>query len=96
MSAAPVSGAVDCPRCGMSKPALQKPPFAGALGAEITARVCGDCWAAWRAAEVMVINELRLNFMDPSSQEILAAEMRRFLGLDGPPGAEPEKHPDPR
>jgi len=34
--------------------------------------------------------------MEPSSQEILAVEMRRFLGLDGAPGGEPEKNPDPR
>jgi Fe-S cluster biosynthesis and repair protein YggX len=29
--------------------------------------------------EVMVINELRLNFMDPASQEILNQHMRDFL-----------------
>jgi Fe-S cluster biosynthesis and repair protein YggX len=87
---------VVCARCGQTKPALARAPFGGALGAEIFSRVCADCWAEWRGVEVMVINELRLNFMEPSSQEILAAEMRKFLGLDGAPGAEPEKHPDPR
>jgi len=35
----------------------------------------------------MVINELRLNFMDPAAHEILLVEMRRFLGLDGAPPA---------
>jgi Fe-S cluster biosynthesis and repair protein YggX len=34
----------------------------------------------------MVINELRLNFMDPRSQEVLTQHMREFLGLTG--GAE--------
>ena len=87
---------VDCPRCGLQRAALPKAPFGGALGAEIAARVCAACWAEWRAAEVMVINELRLNFMEPSSQEILAAEMRKFLGLDGAAGGAIEKHPDPR
>jgi Fe-S cluster biosynthesis and repair protein YggX len=92
-----VSGTtVDCPRCGLPGPALAKPPFPGRLGVEIAARVCADCWAEWRRVEVMVINELRLNFMEPSSQEILVAEMRRFLGLDGPAGPEIEKRPDPR
>jgi len=33
----------------------------------------------------MVINELKLSFMEPSSQEILTAHMREFLGLDGIP-----------
>jgi Fe-S cluster biosynthesis and repair protein YggX len=92
-----MSGAVVvCVRCGEEKPALARAPFGGPLGEEIRTRVCALCWAEWQRAEVMVINELRLNFMEPSSQEILAAEMRRFLGLDGAPGGEPEKNPDPR
>lgn len=87
---------VTCARCGETKAALARAPFGGTLGEEIRARVCAECWAEWRRVEVMVINELRLNFMEPSSQEILAAEMRRFLGLDGAPGAEPDKNPEPR
>jgi len=87
---------VACARCGEQQPALARAPFGGPLGEEILARVCAACWAEWRRVEVMVINELRLNFMEPASQEILAAEMRRFLGLDGAPGAEPEKNPESR
>jgi Fe-S cluster biosynthesis and repair protein YggX len=68
----------------------------GPLGEEVRARTCADCWSDWQRAEVMVINELRLNFMDPSAHAILVAETRRFLGLDGAPGAEVEKRPDPR
>ena len=54
---------------------------------EIAARVCADCWAEWQRAEVMVINELRLNFMDPAAQEVLHRQMREFLVLDEPPAA---------
>jgi Fe-S cluster biosynthesis and repair protein YggX len=85
-----------CSRCGERRTALDRAPFGGRLGEEIRRRVCAPCWAEWRRVEVMVINELRLNFMEPSSQEILAAEMRKFLGLDGAPGAEPAKNPEPR
>lgn len=89
--------AAPCTRCGRSgAPVLERPPLRGPLGEEIRAKACADCWAAWQQAEVMVINELRLNFMDPSAHEILLAEMRRFLGLDGAPGAQVEKRPDPR
>ncbi|MCL4839090.1 MAG: Fe(2+)-trafficking protein [Thermoanaerobaculia bacterium] len=92
-----MSDSIHCVRCGRADaPALGKPPLRGALGAEIASRVCADCWQEWQRAEVMVINELRLNFMDPSAHEILLAETRRFLGLDGAPGAEVEKRPDPR
>ena len=85
-----------CARCGADGPRLARPPFGGALGAEIAARVCADCWGEWRRAEVMVINELRLNFMEPSSQEILAAEIRDSSASTASPGDAPEKRPEPR
>lgn len=78
-----------CVRCGGDGPRLTRPPFGGALGREILDRVCASCWAEWQQAEVMVINELRLNFMDPSAQEVLSAQMRQFLALDGGPEARP-------
>lgn len=76
---------VACPRCGRTDaPALDAPPFPGAEGGEIAARVCSDCWTDWQRAEVMVINELRLNFMDPAAQAVLSRHMREFLLLDPP------------
>ena len=30
----------------------------------------------------MVINELRLNFMDPGAQQVLEKHMREFLSLE--------------
>jgi Fe-S cluster biosynthesis and repair protein YggX len=53
----------------------------GAAGREVQAQVCADCWAEWGRSEVMVINELRLNFMDPAAQEVLNRHMREFLHL---------------
>jgi len=65
------------------------------MGREIQALVCADCWQEWLKAEVMVINELRLNFMDPGSQPALDKQMRDFLRMPAAPeppastGAEP-------
>jgi Fe-S cluster biosynthesis and repair protein YggX len=74
---------VSCSRCGRpDAPALDRAPFPGPVGQELLARTCRDCWNEWQGVEVMVINELRLNFMDPQSQDILLAEMRRFLLLE--------------
>jgi Fe-S cluster biosynthesis and repair protein YggX len=70
-----------CARCGATEPRLERPPFGGAFGAEIAEQVCANCWAEWRQAEVMVINELRLNFMDPEAQATLTTHMREFLAL---------------
>ena len=73
---------ISCARCGRQAPPLANAPYPGALGEELTRRVCVDCWAEWQQVEVMVINELQLNFMDPRSQDILVQQMREFLGLD--------------
>ena len=81
-----MSATIVCARCGRAEaPALAAPPFPGELGKEIAARACSDCWADWQRAEVMVINELRLNFMDPAAQDVLTRHMREFLLLDPPP-----------
>lgn len=75
---------MQCVRCGRpDAPALARRPMPGALGLEIQEKICADCWAEWQKMEVMVINELRLNFMDPGSQEILNRQMREFL-FQGP------------
>ena len=80
---------VACRRCGRQAAALPAPPLPGVTGAEVQARVCADCWREWQRAEVMVINELRLNFMDPASQQVLTQHLREFLGLAAaPPPAE--------
>ncbi len=81
---------VDCVRCGRTAPGATGVFYGGTLGEEIRSKVCADCWAGWQEAEVMVINELRLNFMDPKSQEILAQQLRQFLMLEaGGAGSSP-------
>lgn len=76
---------VQCTRCGREAPALDKPPsLAPKIAQEIQEKVCAECWAEWESMEVMVINEMRLNFMDPKAQELLDAQMREFLALDAP------------
>lgn len=86
-----MSETIRCGRCGQEAPALAAAPYPGKLGAEIVAKVCANCWAEWQQAEVMVINELRLNFMDPRAQDTLVAQMKEFLGLApaAPPPGEP-------
>lgn len=72
---------VDCVRCGQTAAPHHDIPFSGAIGDEIRNSTCAPCWEEWLKMEVMVINELRLNFMDPESQKILTQQMRQFLQL---------------
>ena len=73
---------VTCRRCGQTRQGLPRAPMPGALGTTIQQTVCAACWEEWTKAEVMVINELRLNFMDPAAQQTLESHMREFLALD--------------
>jgi len=74
---------VICTRCRLDRPTIPEMPYPGDLGAEVLQKVCGLCWAEWQQTEVIVINELRLDFMDPKSHDTLVLHMREFLGLDG-------------
>ena len=74
---------IECARCLKATSPLDRAPMPGPLGQEILARTCAECWGEWQNMEVMVINELRLNFMDPKAQDILAQHLREFLQLDG-------------
>lgn len=76
---------VECARCARQAPAATSVFVGGDLGTQIRTRICGDCWSEWQNAEVMVINELKLNFMDPKSQDILTQHMKEFLMLGDSP-----------
>ena len=79
---------VTCSRCQLERLAIESNPYPGDLGLEIQEKVCRPCWAEWQQAEVIVINELRLDFMDPKSHDTLVLHMREFLGLDRAPSAD--------
>ncbi len=73
---------VKCSRCGEEREGLDAPPLPGPLGKKVQDSVCAQCWAEWETAEVMVINELKLNFMDPAAQATLKTHMKEFLFLE--------------
>ena len=79
---------VECARCHRQAAAATGVFYGGELGEQIRSHTCGDCWTEWQATEVMVINELKLNFMDPKSQDVLAKHLRDFLMLDAGPAGE--------
>lgn len=72
---------ITCARCGATTEALPSPPLPTAVGREVHAQTCPTCWKAWLATQVMIINEYRLNLVDPEVRRHLEVEMRRFLCL---------------
>ncbi len=76
---------VHCERCGKDgePPRASKVAFMGQYKERLLSGFCSDCWKEWEAMEVKVINEYRLNFMDPEHREALKKACADFLGLNG-------------
>ena len=72
---------VRCSRCGHEKTALEKAPFRDAMGREILARTCAECWQEWLSFQVKLINELQLLPVNPEHAAILERNLRTFLKL---------------
>lgn len=79
---------VTCTRCGRTAEGLPFPPYPDELGSRIQSRVCAACWREYMSRQLMVINEYRLDLMDPRAQEILTRDMIEFLNLE-PEGSQP-------
>ncbi len=85
---------ITCLRCGRTgePPSPARVAFLGPLKQRASEGICVDCWAEWEGVEVKVINEYRLNFMDPEHRAVLRKACSDFLGLE--PGGAPPRPPD--
>ena len=72
-----------CERCRKpgEPPSAARVAYMGAQKAHILEAICSECWKEWEGVEVKVINEYRLNFMDPDHREMLKKACADFLGL---------------
>ena len=73
---------VTCARCGRTAEALPFPPYPDELGALIQRRICPACWGEYMRRQTMVINEYRLDLLDPRAQEVLTNDLLEFLNLE--------------
>ncbi len=74
-----------CRRCGSNTaPRIAFAPWPGQLGRTIQEAVCDNCWNEWTAMQTRIINEYRLNVLDPAHKKALAEQMEYFLGLRKP------------
>jgi Fe-S cluster biosynthesis and repair protein YggX len=72
-----------CTRCARpgEPPPAARVPFAGPLKERMLSSICSNCWKEWEGMEVKVINEYRLNFLEPAHREMLRKACLDFLGL---------------
>lgn len=90
----PKSSIIFCSKLKQEAPALESQPFPGTLGEKIFQNISKTAWNQWLSHQTMLINEYRLNLIDPQSKSFLKDEMDKFLFGDGsekPEGYEPIK-----
>lgn len=72
---------------------LPRPPYPGELGQRIYESISVEAWKQWLRHQTLLINENRLNVLDPNARRFIETEMTKFLfegGSDKPAGYKPE------
>lgn len=72
---------VTCSRCAQTREGAGKVGLPGALGAEIEAKICAECWKEWLAQQVRVINHYGLRPAVKEDRDKLYSFTREFLDL---------------
>ena len=72
-----------CGRCGKpwEAPPVRRIPFSAEVKQRLSTSVCAACWAEWEAMEIRVINEYRLNFLEPEHRAMLQRACLEYLNL---------------
>lgn len=70
---------VHCQKLDQNLEGLAKPPYPGELGLRIYDHISKEAWNLWLAHQTMLINEYRLNLIDPKAREFLEKELKQFL-----------------
>lgn len=70
---------VMCRKYHEQLPGLERPPYPGPKGEKIFNEVSKKAWDEWQAHQTMLINERRLNMMDPEDRRFIQDEMDKFL-----------------
>ena len=70
---------VMCRKYKQELPGLDRPPYPGPKGQEVFNEVSRKAWDEWQKHQTMLINERRLNMMDPEDRRFIQQEMDKFL-----------------
>lgn len=84
---------VICRKYKKELPALERPPYPGPKGEALYNEVSQQAWDEWKAHQTMLINEQRLNMMNPEDRRYLQEEMDKFLSGEDFAQAEGYKPP---
>ncbi len=84
-AAAPQPGThtVMCVKFGKEMEGLDRAPWKGEIGQRVYENVSKEAWKLWIEHSKMVMNEYRLNPLDPQSQKIMEEQMEQFFFGEG-------------
>jgi Fe-S cluster biosynthesis and repair protein YggX len=74
---------VHCVKFNKELPGLDRVPWKGEIGKRVYENVSKDAWKLWIEHSKMVMNEYRLNPLDPNSQKIMEEQMEQFFFGEG-------------
>jgi Fe-S cluster biosynthesis and repair protein YggX len=87
-----MSRMVHCVKLGKEAEGLDFPPYPGELGKRIFENVSKEGWQLWLNHQTMLINEYRLNPLDPKARKMVEEQMEQFFfgeGAEVPPDYRP-------
>jgi len=70
---------VNCVKLGKEAEGLDYPTYPGELGKRIYENVSKEAWKTWLNQQTMLMNEYRLNPLDPKARKFLQEEMEKFF-----------------
>ena len=74
---------VKCVKFGKEMPGLDRIPWKGELGQRVYDNVSKEAWKLWLEHSKMIMNEYRLNPLDPNSQKIMGEQLEQFFFGEG-------------
>ncbi len=72
---------VFCKKLQKELPGLSKPPFGGQVGQQIFDNISAEAWEQWKALQIKILNEYRLNMADKNDYQQMINQMMAFLNL---------------
>ena len=70
---------VKCIKLGKEAEGLDYPTYPGELGKRIFENVSKEAWKAWLGQQTMLMNENRINPLDPKARKFLEGEMEKYF-----------------
>ncbi len=74
---------VRCIKLGREAEGMDFPPMPGELGKRIFESVSKEAWQQWIKLQTMLINENRLNLMEPRARQYLVEQVEKHFFGEG-------------